>query len=202
MKIILASSSSTRQDMLKKMGINFEVQKPNCEEIVENSASMEEEVKRFAKQKALSVYEKYEQEKDVLILAFDSLVEVENEILGKPKSKKKAFEMFQKYRGKKVGTFTGMTVMGNVNGKYVEKTIVEKSWLLFRSDTTNCQIRSFLEFDQWQGKAGGITIEGIGAFLLEGIKGDYQNVLGIPVIRLGEVVRELTGKAPVKVFEK
>ena len=81
MKIILASSSSTRQDMLKKMGINFEVQKPNCEEIVENSASMEEEVKRFAKQKALSVYEKYEQEKDVLILAFDSLVEVENEIL-------------------------------------------------------------------------------------------------------------------------
>jgi len=186
--------------MFLKMGIKFAIEKPKCEEILERSASMESEVKRFAKEKALSVYKNYKQEKDVLIFAFDSLVEVEKNILGKPKTKKEAFEMFQQYRGKKVGTFTGMTVAGNVNGKYVEKTIVEKSWLVFRSDITNCQIRSFLDFDQWQGKAGGITVEGIGAFLLADIEGDYQNVLGIPVIKMGEVIHELTGKSPLKVF--
>jgi len=186
--------------MLTKMGIDFKIMKPKCEEIVEKSESMEVSVKRLAKEKAVSVYKKCDQEKDVLILGFDSLVEVENHILGKPKTKKAAFEMFQKYVGKKVGTFTGMTVAGNVNGKYVEKTIVEKSWLVFRSDITNCQIRSFLDFDQWQGKAGGITIEGIGAFLLADIKGDYQNVLGVPVIRMGEVIRELTGKSPFSIF--
>ncbi len=193
--------------MFTKMGMNFEIMKPECEEIVEKSESMEASVKRLAKEKTLSVFKKHvldsargSQEKDILILGFDSLVEVENHILGKPKTKKEAFKMFQKYVGKKVGTFTGMTVAGNVNGKYVEKTIVEKSWLVFRSDITNCQIRSFLDFDQWQGEAGGITIEGIGAFLLQDIKGDYQNVLGIPVRTMGEVIRELTGKSPLKVF--
>ncbi len=201
MKIILASTSPTRKEMLKKMGIQFEVQKPQCEENVEKSESMETSVKRLAKEKAISVYKKCVQMEDVLILAFDSLTEVDNQILGKPKTKKEAFEMFQKFVGKKVGTFTGMTVLGKVKGNYVEKTIVEKSWVLFRSDITNCQIRAFLEFNQWQGKAGGITVEGIGAFLLADIKGDYQNVLGIPVIRLGEVIGELTGKSPMKVFE-
>jgi septum formation protein len=202
MKIILASGSPTRKDMLTKMGMQFTVVKPDCEEKVENSQTMESQVKRLAKEKTASVYNKFSQEKDVLILGFDSLVEVDNQILGKPKTKKEAFEMFQKFVGKKVGTFTGMTVAGNVNGKYVEKTIVEKSWLVFRSDITNCQIRLFLDFDQWQGKAGGITIEGIGAFLLADIEGDYQNVLGIPVIKMGEVIRELTGKSPLKVFTK
>jgi septum formation protein len=188
--------------MLKKMGITFTVMAPNCEEALKQNESMESQVKRLAKEKAESVYRKFEQEKNALILGFDSLVEVDNLILGKPKTKKEAFEMFQKFVGKKVGTFTGMTVMGNVNGKLVEKTIVEKSWLVFRSDITNCQIRSFLEFNQWQGKAGGITIEGIGAFMLADIKGDYQNVLGIPVIRMGEVIRELTGKSPLNIFNE
>jgi len=200
MKIILASSSPTRRYMLKKMGVDFVIEKPDCEETIEKNESMESQVKRLAKEKARSVYSRFEKEKDVLILGFDSLVEVDNLILGKPKTKKEAFEMFQKFGGKKVGTFTGMTIAGNVKGKYVEKTIVEKSWLVFRDDITNCQIRSFLDFNQWQGKAGGITIEGIGAFLLADIKGDYQNVLGIPVIKMGEVMRELTGQSPFSIF--
>ncbi|MBT6831612.1 septum formation protein Maf [bacterium] len=200
MKIILASTSPTRREIFKKLGIVFEVVAPDCDEILIPSEKMETQVSRFAAEKSKSVYKKFEQEKNILVIGFDSLVEVDGEILGKAKTKKIALEMFQKYRGKKVGGFTGISLVGNFNGKFFERTEVEKSWIHFRSDTTNCQIRDFLEFGDWRGKAGAITVEGPGAFFVEKFEGDFQNILGVPVLKMGEMIREIFKKNPIKLF--
>lgn len=201
-KVVLASGSPTRQEMLRKWQVEFEACPADVDESPIAGESLEQQVERLAIEKARAVYPKFENEQDVLILAFDSLVEVGGEILGKPATKKAAFEMFQKYVGKKVGAFSGVCLIGNQDGEKFERSFVEKSWIEFRDDTTNCQIRDFLEFGDWRGKAGGITVEGPCAFLIDRIEGDFPNVLGVPVIRVGEVIREIFGKNPVKILPR
>ena len=201
-KVILASGSPTRQELLRKWQIAFEICVADIDESPISGETLEEQVQRLAIKKAQGVVPQFSKEKNVLVLAFDSLVAVDGEILGKPKTKKAAFEMFQKYVGKKVEAFSGVCLAGNWEGKPFEKSFVEKSWIHFRADTTNCQIREFLEFNDWRGKAGGITVEGPCAFLIDRIEGDFPNVLGVPVIRIGEELRTIFGKNPVKVLPR
>ena len=86
--------------------------------------------------------------------------------------------------------------------KYFEKTDFESTEVVFRSDITNCQIRKYLEFGDWRGKCGAYSILGTGIFFLEKIDGDFQNIIGVPVLKLGEMIREITGKSPIEIFEK
>lgn len=200
MDVILASGSPTRQEIFQKLGFQFSVVIPDCDETLLPNEKMEKGVCRLAAAKAENVYKKIEQEKDVLVCAFDSLVAVGGKTFSKPQTKKEAFAMFQSYRGNRVAGFTGISLVGNQGGKKFHVTQVEKSWVHFRADTTNCQIRDFLAFNDWKGKAGGLTVEGIGAFLIEKIEGDFPNILGVPILKMGEMIREIYGKNPVKIL--
>lgn len=202
MKVVLASGSPTRKELLRKWQVSFVTCVADIDESPLAGESLEQQVERLAIEKAQTVLPKYKDEKDLLILAFDSLVAVDGDILGKPKTKKAAFEMFQKYVGKKVDAFSGVCLAGNWKGKPFQTSFVEKSWIHFRDDTTNCQIRAFLEFNDWKGKAGGITVEGPCAFLIDRIEGDFPNVLGVPVIRIGEELRTLFGTNPIKILPR
>ncbi len=201
MKIVLASSSENRKNLFDRLKVQFEMISPVCDEIVDDKLSPEENLKNFALEKAQSVYKKIDQKGDVCVIGFDSMVLLDGELIGKAKTKKAAFEMLQKFRGKKQAIVTGVSLVGRWKGEYFERTETESTDVYFRSDTTNCQIRDYLEFDDWQGKCGAYSILGTGIFLLEKIDGDFQNIIGVPVLLIGEMIREVTGKNPLKIFE-
>jgi len=202
MRTILASGSPSRRKIFEKLGIKFEIVVSDFVE--ENPAKLEtaDLVCELAKGKAESVYKKIEQEDDFIILGFDSLVELDGEIIGKLKTKKEALETFQKYRGRRVGLFSGVSIIGKFRGKFFQKTVHEISYLHFKKETTNCQIRDFLDYEQWKNVAGGITVEGASSFLIKKIEGDWNNILGVPVLKMNQMISDILGKPAIKIFEK
>ncbi len=202
MRTILASASPTRRKIFENLGVKFEVIPSNFDEKNPAKFSTKELVKYLAEGKAKSVYKKFEQENNFIVLGFDSLVELDGEIIGKLKTKKSALETFQKFRGKRVSLFSGVSIIGKFRGKFFQATDYEVSYIHFKADTTNCQIRDFLSYNDWQGKAGGIAVEGATQFLVEKIEGDWSNILGVPVLKMNQIIRETLGKPPIKIFEK
>ncbi len=201
MKIILASTSPNRQELLDRMGFHFHREDPDYEEVIDPSAPAEAQVQEFALGKAQSVFHQFESEENVMIMGFDSMTQCEGKSLGKPKTKKAAFEMIQSFVGKPQQIITGVGLVGNWKGKPFEKVAAESTSVQFRSDITNCQIRRYLDFGDWQGKCGAYSILGTGIFFLEPVVGDFQNVVGVPVQMLGNMIREITGKSPVWILE-
>lgn len=191
MKIVLATASPTRKKIFETLGVSFLSHPTDVDESLLMNESLEASIERLAKKKAEKAMESFSQEESVLIIAFDSLVAVDGEILGKPKDEMEAFEWFQKFRGKKVKAFSGVGILGKKEESSFETSFIEKSWIHFRADSTDEQIQQFLRIGDWQGKAGGITVEGAGAWLVDRIEGDFPNVLGVPVQRIGEELRKL-----------
>jgi septum formation protein len=202
MRTILASASASRRKIFEILGVKFEVIPSDFDEKNPAKFSTKELVKYLAEQKAESVYKKFEQENNFIVLGFDSLVELDGEIIGKLKTKKSALETFQKFRGKQVSLFSGVSIIGKFRGKFFQTTDYEVSYIHFKADTTNCQIRDFLSYNDWQGKAGGIAVEGATQFLVEKFEGDWNNILGVPVLKMNQIIRENLGKPPIKIFEK
>jgi len=200
MKIILASSSENRAHLLEKMGFAFEVVHPTYEEKINPHVAPAVQAQTFALEKARSVFPQFASEKDVLLMSFDSMIEFEGESIGKPKTKKDAFEMIQKFAGKSQKVVTGIALTGNIKGKKFEKVSLQSTSVRFRSDITNCQIRKYLEFGDWKGKCGAYSILGTGIFFLEPFTGDFQSIVGVPVQLLGKMIRGVTGKSPFSVF--
>ena len=204
MKIILGSSSPNRKELLDRLGLKYEVVVPDYEEVIVPNQSAVDQVLLFAKGKGNSVYKKCIQScksEDFLILAFDSMISCEGRTVGKAHAKKQAFEDIQSFVGKQQQVITGMAILGQWKGKYVEKVVHSSSDVTFRSDITNCQIRSYLNVGDWSGKCGSYSILGSGQFLLESIDGDFQNIIGIPILQMGQVIRDITGKGIYSVLE-
>lgn len=191
MKIVLATASPTRQKIFSQLGISFLSHSTNIDESLHANETLEASINRLAQEKAVEAMKSFESEKDVLIFAFDSLVAVDDQILGKPKDEEEAFVWFQQFRGKKVAAFSGVGILGKRSNVPFQSSFVEKSWIHFCADSTDEQIRQFLSVGDWKGKAGGITVEGAGAWLVDRIEGDFPNVLGVPVQRIGEELRKL-----------
>ena len=212
MKIILGSSSPNRKELMDKLGVAYSIMEPDYEEIIIEDRGAIEQVEEFALGKGESVYEKViakphgfpEQVRDenFLVLAFDSMISCEGRAIGKAKTKKEAFEQIQSFVGKPQEIITGVAVLGQVNGQKVSEVFHDVTPVLFRDDITNCQIRSFLEFGDWKGKCGSYSILGTGIFFLESINGDFQNIVGIPVLKMGKVIERLTGKSVFNVFRR
>ncbi len=219
MRTILASASPTRRKIFENLGIKFEVIPSDFDEQTpphlsslslgeragvraKSREKIAELVQYLAEEKAKSVYKKFEQKNDFIVLGFDSLVELNGEILGKLKTKKEALETFQKYRGQRIGLYSGISIVGKSREKTFQVTDFEVSYIHFKKETTNCQIRDFLSYNSWQGKAGGIAVEGPCIFLIEKIAGDWNNILGVPVLKMNQMISETLGKPPIKIFEK
>ncbi len=191
MKIVLATASPTRQNIFSNLGVSFLSHPTDIDESLHENETIEASIQRLAEEKAEEAMKSFENEEDVIIFAFDSLVAVDEQILGKPKDEDEAFAWFQQFRGKKVAAFSGVGIFGKHSNIPFQSSFIEKSWIHFRSDSTDEDIRKFLSIGDWKGKAGGITVEGAGAWLVDMIEGDFPNVLGVPVQRIGEELRKL-----------
>lgn len=183
MKIILASSSPRRKEILSQLGIKYEVISSKYEEKIEN-IQPEDLVMCFAEGKALCVAKGIAEE--ALVIGSDTIV-YNNGILGKPKNEKDAFNMLKSLSGLYHTVISGISV---VNTPSLHKiTTFEKTTVKFK-DLTDDEIFYYISTGEPMDKAGAYAIQGIGSLIVERIDGCYFNVMGLPVCRLSKVLED------------
>ena len=185
MDIILASNSPRRRELLGQMGVKgFRVAAPNVDETVEGNLHPAQIVEELSLRKARAAAEKADA--DDLIIAADTVVTLEGAVLGKPHSEEDAFSMLSALSGNRHDVYTGVTVM--LGGRVV--TEHERTTVTFREVEPE-EILAYIATGEPMDKAGAYGIQGRGALLVSGIQGDYCNVVGLPVYRLGRILAGL-----------
>ncbi len=172
-KIILASSSPRRRELIQLLGYPFEVCSRQVEESINPQFSPEENVKYLAKIKAEAVAKEYKSE---WIIGADTMVCLRNHILGKPKNEAEAEKMLQLLSGEKHRVITGVALIKeNTVINFCETTYVQMKVLSIQ------EIKQYIATGEPMDKAGAYGIQGKGAVFIEGIQGDYYNVVGLPI---------------------
>ncbi|MCI5927211.1 MAG: Maf family protein [Pseudoflavonifractor capillosus] len=178
MKIILASQSPRRKELLERMGIqDFETISPNVDESAFHGLPPEELVRRLSAEKAAAVAGKVGE--DAIVIAADTVVALEGAVLGKPADELDAFKMLSALSGVRHQVYTGVTVCRGGE----KQTAHEVTDVTFR-ELSEREIEDYISTGEPMDKAGAYGIQGYGALLIQGISGDYYNVMGLPVCRL------------------
>ena len=178
MKIILASQSPRRKELLERMGIkDFETISPNVDESAFHGLPPEELVRRLSAEKAAAVAGKVGE--DAVVIAADTVVALEGAVLGKPADELDAFKMLSALSGVRQQVYTGVTVCRGGE----KQTAHEVTDVTFR-ELSEREIEDYISTGEPMDKAGAYGIQGYGALLIQGISGDYYNVMGLPVCRL------------------
>ncbi len=176
MKIILASASPRRQELIKMITDDVEVFPAVCDETVKDGLVGKDVAEYLSIIKGEAVKENFKNE---IIVSADTIVCLGNEILGKPKSREDAFSMLKKLSGNTHSVFTGVTI---IKGEK-KKTFSNETKVTFY-DASDDEINEYLDCLEYKDKAGSYGIQGKGGLLVEKIHGDYFNVVGLPVARL------------------
>lgn len=184
MRIILASTSPRRREILNRLHIKFEVFSPQVEEIRKKNEKVSNFVKRLAREKAKSV-QKLTQD-DALIIGADTIVYIDQMILGQPRNRNEAFEMLKILSGRTHKVYTGICLLYN---EY-EVTDYSKSYVTFH-EMDNDEIEWYLKTNEFFDKAGSYGVQGYGSLFIKEIKGSYFNVMGFPVDLFYKLLRRI-----------
>ena len=187
MKIILASKSPRRKEILETMGVSFEIDVADVDESVDSSLSPVEAVCEISKRKADAVVKRHEDE-DCIVISADTVVVIDGRIIGKPKDKEDAFNIIKSLSARTHEVYTGFTVCG----KGLEKTDFEVTKVHFK-ELCDDDIRRYVETGEPMDKAGAYGIQQKGNLFVEYIHGDYYNVVGFPISKICVTIRELLG---------
>lgn len=182
MNVILASQSPRRKALMELFRIPFQIQVADVDETMDNSKPPFEQVAQVSRLKAEAISRQW----DDVVIAADTIVVCEGEILGKPKDAADACRMLRLLSGKEHQVMTGMTVL------YREEAIVctEVTDITFR-ELTHREIEAYIRTKEPMDKAGAYGIQGGGALFAEKLVGDYYNVMGLPVCRLGQILKTM-----------
>ena len=175
--LILASASPRRKQLLDQVGLPF-ISMPSHIEENEDGNNPERHTLILSEKKAKAVFQEL---KEQWILGADTIVVIENEILGKPGNQGEALSMLQRLSGKKHKVITGFCVL-NPSGLIAHSEAV--STIVEFKDLEKDEMESYVATGEPFGKAGSYAIQGIGAFLVKGIQGSYTNVVGLPISAL------------------
>ena len=182
MKLILASQSPRRQELLRLFGVPFVVRIADIDETMDPGKSPFDEVARVSRCKALAV----PREAGDVVIAADTIVVCQGRVLGKPHSEQEAAEMLSLLSGRDHQVMTGVTVLRGEEAR----VFTEVTDLHFRPLSPN-EIHRYIRSGEPMDKAGAYGIQGGAALFCEKMAGDYYNVMGLPVCRLGQVLKEL-----------
>lgn len=182
-KIILASKSPRRREILEMLQWNFEVAYQEMEERFEENLSLEENMQKIALKKAKAMEEKYQ---DQLILACDTMVVLDGESFGKPKEEEDAKRMLRLLSGKQSHVYSAVALVHKALGK--EETFVEKTKIYFHPLSEE-EIAQYVATGEAMDKAGGYAVQGVGSIFIEKIEGDYWNVVGLPISRVYQALK-------------
>jgi septum formation protein len=177
---ILASGSPRRKELLQQARYTFSIQTSDIDEIVEPHLTPSEVVCELARQKAEAVAKTNQ---DAVVLGSDTIVVCNDQILGKPKDQNEAREMLERLSDRDHSVLTGVAISEKCETiTFFEETVVHFYPL------TNEEIEQYLQTGEPFDKAGSYGIQGFGAYLVQSISGDYNNVVGLP---LAKTMREL-----------
>jgi septum formation protein len=182
--IILASASPRRNSLLRQFGVPFKTVPADVDERVRAGEMPEQYAERLSLEKARAASDRAGKG---IVIAADTIVVLDDEILGKPSDERDALRMLSMLSGKTHRVITALTVMDNAAGKTL--TRLSQTTVRFRRLSAE-EIMSYVKTGEPLDKAGAYGIQEKGALLVSGIEGCYFNVVGLPISLLGEMLKE------------
>ena len=183
MYLVLASKSPRRRELLTQAGYQFQINISNVDETVEETNPVDK-VLAIAKKKGLDVFNKYNNE-EAVILSADTIVVINNQVLGKPKDKEDARLMIKMLQNNTHQVYTAVYIKSYLHEEYfVEKTEVNVG------EMTNEEIEEYIDTKEPYDKAGGYGIQGIFSKYISSINGDYYNVMGLPIYKVRQYLKK------------
>ena len=183
-KIILASASPRRKELLEKIGLMFEVEPSNFEEEMHPGLAPHELAQNISLQKAKAVARKH---KNSVVIAADTFIVFGNQILGKPHTANEARKMLETINGKSHRVITGFSIVDTSENKTLSRSV---ETIIYLRKLTLAEIDAYVKSREPLDKAGGYAIQGLGAVIVKKIEGDYFNVMGLPLSALTEALKE------------
>lgn len=184
-KIILASQSPRRKDLLASLGVDFQPIASNTEENL-NTKDPVELVTELSRQKALNVA--YQLDYDSIVIGADTIVYVDGNILGKPENEIDAFNKLKLLQGRSHQVYTGICIVKVPSYKIISDYAMTRVWIKSMKDQ---EIRNYIKTGEVMDKAGAYAIQGKGSLIVEKIEGCYYNVVGLPLNKLNEMLKQL-----------
>ncbi|MEA4833141.1 Septum formation protein Maf [bioreactor metagenome] len=195
MKLILASASPRRKELLESCGIKFTIVKSDVNEALPDSISPENAVMTLAERKAAAVLSEYN-DVNRIILGADTIVYQNSRIIGKPRDRAEAFSVLRSLSGSRHSVYTGVALLsfyGNTN-TILKDIRYEKTDVFFR-ELTDDEINEYIDNFPPYDKAGAYGIQDGAALFVRHIDGDYNNVIGLPLYLLGEMLKKFKQKS-------
>lgn len=187
LKVILASASERRQDLLSRLVDDFEILVSNFDENeIKFDGNVKEYVEKIALGKAKDVFNRIKD--NFIIIAADTIVTLDNEILGKPKDEEDAFNMLRKLSGKTHKVYSGIVLINTKTGKVLKDSLCTEVKFSILKDN---EIKQYIESGEPLDKAGAYGIQGNGGVFVEEIRGCYYNVVGLPLNKLKCMINEI-----------
>ena len=188
-RLILASKSPRRSELLKQVGLTFSVIPSNFDESTVALSNPDSYVRTLAESKALDISQKHPA---AWVIGADTIVLIDHKILGKPGSRKEAFDMLQRLSGNTHQVMTGYCICCKNKNRFFSETV--KTDVRFKK-LNDAEINWYIQTGEPFDKAGGYAIQGLGTFLVRSINGSYTNVVGLPVC---EVMQHLISEDVVE----
>ena len=182
-RIILASTSPRRKELLAKTGLSFEIIPGDYEEDMTLPMPPHDLAKHLSKGKALSVAENHEG----IIIGADTFIVLDDKVLGKPHTKEKAKETLSMMRGREHSVVTGFTLIDTDSMTIISD--ISEGKVLFRNYSDD-EMNAYIETGEPLERAGAYAIQGGGAAFVEKVEGDYDGIVGLPVKDIVEALRK------------
>lgn len=188
--IVLASGSPRRRELLTMLFDEFEVIVSDCQETV-TSQDPEKVTEELAMQKAEAVAESLPPSTDtVIVIGADTVVSIDGKILGKPAGQQQAVDMLRMLSGKSHNVSTGVALVWLENGRQIRLKSFSETTKVRVAELTEEEIISYANTNEPYDKAGAYGIQGMFGKHIQGIEGDYNNVVGLPVHRLYQELKD------------
>lgn len=196
-RLVLASSSPRRKQLLEEIGLKFDIFPADIDEDIKKGESPEEHTLRLAEKKAKTAAKKV---KDSWVIGADTIVFIDNRILGKPSDIHEAREMLLLLSGRYHKVATAFCFFNSATGDNIKR--VAESMVKIKN-LTNKEIEDYLKTGEPLGKAGAYAVQGIGGFMVEKIEGSYTNVVGLPMEEFQKVLEEtgIIKKSDVRAYK-
>ena len=186
-RIILASSSPRRKELLEQVGLKFEIFSPDIDESVCIGESADHYVQRLAQQKAQAILAQFP---DAIVIAADTSLVLDHKIIGKPESKQHAFEIWTELSDRQHDVLSGVCVLSSECDPNTIQSVVVRTQVHFQK-LSQLDMEQYWATGEPIGKAGAYAIQGYAAQFIPRIEGSYSNVVGLPLYETLQLLKNI-----------
>ena len=186
-RIILASSSPRRKELLEQVGLKFEIFSPDIDESVCIGESADHYVQRLAQQKAQAILAQFP---DAIVIAADTSLVLDHKIIGKPESKQHAFEIWTALSDRQHDVLSGVCVLSSQCDPNTVQSMVVRTQVYFQK-LSQLDMEQYWATGEPIGKAGAYAIQGYAAQFIPRIEGSYSNVVGLPLYETLQLLKNI-----------